>query len=87
MMIGGVAQRPLMQTSGGTGIVVGQQSAAVVHLSSICEHGGGTILHIPLVQKPPQQSSPLVQVVPSVLHGVSVAKARMFPDASSCPGR
>jgi hypothetical protein len=73
-----------MQRKGG---VFAQQSASVTHLSSTSEQGGGVRLHIPFTQKPPQQSMPLVHELPSLSHGVSVAKARMFPDASSCPGR
>ena len=73
-----------MHRSGG---VFEQQSESVMHLSSTSEHGGGVLLHLPFTQNPAQQSMPLVQVVPSLSHGVSVANARMFPDASSCPGR
>jgi len=83
-MMGGTAQRPPMQARGG---IIWQQSALVVHLSSTFEHSGVEGLHLPPTQKPPQQSSPLVQVAPSDLQGVSVAKARMFPAPSSCPGR
>src|SRR5688572_6784607 len=77
---GRIAQTPPMQRRGG---VFAQQSPSVVHLSSTSEQGGGVLLHLPFTQKPPQQSMPLVQTSPLLSQGVSVAKARMFPDASS----
>ena len=83
-MMGGGVQRPPMHRSGG---VNAQHSSLVVHLSSTFEHSGVEGLHLPATQKPPQQSSPLVHVVPSDLHGVRVANARMFPDVNSWPGK
>src|SRR5262245_12591915 len=54
-------QKPPMHLSDGS-----QQSASVVHFSSMWAHPiGGP--HIPLTQKPPQQSIPLVQAIPSCL--------------------
>ena len=79
-MMGGGVQRPPMQRRGG---VNAQQSSLVVHLSSTFEHSGVDGLHFPATQKPPQQSSPLVHVVPSDLQGVNVANARMLPALSS----
>jgi hypothetical protein len=63
-----------------------QQSLLVVHLSSVPAHPIG-VLHLPLEQKPPQQSTPLVQPPPFILQGLSVANARMLPEPSSWPGR
>jgi hypothetical protein len=59
-----------------------QQSALDEHLSSTFAHPVGG-LHMPPTQKPVQQSIPVVHELPSEWHGLSVAKARMLPDASS----
>ena len=75
------AQKPPMHFS-----VVSQQSESFAHFSSVCAHPVPP-LHMPLLQKPPQQSTPLVHVCPLGLHGASTANARMLPLASSCPGR
>jgi hypothetical protein len=72
-----LSQNPLMHCS-----PVPQQSAAVVHFSSMFEQPIGTP-QLPLLHAPPQQSMPVVHDWPLLLHGESVANARMLPLASS----
>jgi len=95
-----VAQKPLMQVFCGAMPSGGQQSAVVVQRSLVFEHIGTSCVHVPTgsganssmlrsgtKQKPPQQSVPLVQSLPSILHGSSAANARWLPVPSSWPGK
>jgi hypothetical protein len=93
------AQKPAMQTFGGSLPVGGQQSTSCVQRSSRFEHIGTSEEHMPtawpnslfvpseILQNPPQQSMPVVHVSPSRLHGSSAANARWLPVPNSWPGK
>src|SRR5262245_3009790 len=69
-----VAQKPLMQR-----FLESQQSEADLQASLCWEHRGvGGRPQTWLVQKPLQQSTPVSQLSPSVLHGSRAVNARWF---------